>query len=182
MTTNAAGTATVWTTPGGDVTGPVNSSTVARLQGRDVSNAAPNSGEALIWNGVAWVPTVVNPPITEFYAVDPLNFQGSGSPITAGINLPDGATITGVTVFYEYTLLLGVINVNFSRKEFATGNTDVVSSGNSPLLGLGIQNIGLPVTVANALIDNSTYSYRITVSFSLPATQDIHGIRIQYTK
>ena len=39
MTTNAAGTATVWTTPGGDVTGAVNTSTVGRLQGRDVSNA-----------------------------------------------------------------------------------------------------------------------------------------------
>ena len=43
MTTNAAGTATVWTTPGGDVTGAVNASTVARLQGRDVSNTAPST-------------------------------------------------------------------------------------------------------------------------------------------
>lgn len=183
MTTNAAGTATVWTTPGGDVTGALNTTTVGRIQGRNVSNAAPNSGEALIWNGAAWVPTVITvPPTTQFYAVDPLNFQGSGSPITAGVNLPDGATIIGVTVYYEYTLLLGVISVDFSRKEFATGNTQNISIGGTPLLGLGIQNIGLPVNVANDLIDNSTYSYRITVSFSLPATQELHGIRIQYTK
>jgi hypothetical protein len=75
-----------------------------------------------------------------------------------------------------------VINVDFSRKEFATGNIQSISNGGTPLLGLGIQNIGLPVSVARDLIDNSTYSYRITVTFSLPATQDIHGIRIQYTK
>jgi len=182
MTTNAAGTATVWTTPGGDVTGALNTTTVGRIQGRNVSNAAPNSGEALIWNGAAWVPTVVNPPTTQFYAVDPLHFQGSGSPITAGINLPDGATITGVTVYYEYTLLLGVINVTISRKEFANGSIDNISAGGTPLLGLGIQNIGLGVNGAFDVVDNSTYSYRITVTFSLPATQEIHGIRIQYTK
>jgi len=182
MVTNPAGTATTWTTPGGDITGPLNTTTVGRIQGRNVSNTAPNSGEALIWNGAAWVPTVVNPPTTQFYAVDPLSFQGSGSPITAGINLPDGATITGVTVYYEYTLLLGVINVTISRKEFATGNIDNISAGISPLLGLGIQNIGLGVNGAFDVVDNSTYSYRITVTFSLPATQELHGIRIQYTK
>ena len=78
MTTNAAGTATVWTTPGGDITGPVNTTTVGRIQGRNVSNTAPNSGEALIWNGAAWVPgnvAVAIAPTTQFYAVDPALFS-----------------------------------------------------------------------------------------------------------
>jgi len=43
-------------TLGGDVTGDVGATTVARLQGRDVSAAAPGSNQVLKWNGSAWAP------------------------------------------------------------------------------------------------------------------------------
>ncbi len=74
MVTNAAGTASVWTTPGGDITGPLNTTTVGRIQGRPVSNTAPNIGDVLIWNGAAWAPAAVAvaPPTINFM---PLTLQ-----------------------------------------------------------------------------------------------------------
>jgi len=46
----------------GDVTGDVGSTTVARIQGRNVSNAAPSDGQALVWNASEsqWKPTTVS--------------------------------------------------------------------------------------------------------------------------
>jgi hypothetical protein len=129
LTTNAAGTATVWATPGGDVTGPVNTSTVGRLQGRDVSSAVPNLNDALIWNGTAWTPgnaAVAVAPTIQYCAIDPSAFQGlepsggadqtitglyqadntfisanqTGREIMAPVNLPHNATIQRITVYY----------------------------------------------------------------------------------
>jgi len=45
----------------GDVTGDVSSTTVVRLQGRNVSSAAPSDGQALVWDAAAsqWKPATV---------------------------------------------------------------------------------------------------------------------------
>lgn len=40
----------IWTSPAGDVTGPVGSETVTQIQGRAVSNAIPASGQHMVWN------------------------------------------------------------------------------------------------------------------------------------
>ncbi|MBA4058524.1 MAG: hypothetical protein C0490_27655, partial [Marivirga sp.] len=214
MVTNAAGTASEWTTPGGDVTGPVNTSTVGRIQGRDVSNAAPTTGDALIWNGTAWVPAAVTPsPVVAFYAVDPASFQalepggnnssilglfedgnstfvfakGSARQIMAPVNLPHGATVQSVTVYYAYSLLLGPITVNFYRKNLTGGANEALGTIVTPLIGIGVQS----ASVAGAtVVDNSTYSYRIHVTFTNllnvtdpgSALQRIYGVRIQYSK
>ena len=219
MTTNATGTATVWTTPGGDVTGAVNASTVARLQGRDVSNTAPVLNEALIWNGTAWAPgnaAGAIAPTVQYYAVDPAAFQalepnngtnsiglfttGNGSyvfakqntrEIMAPVNLPHGATVQSITVFYEYTTLLGLLafDVEFHRKPYAGGNQQL--SIVTPLLSLGVSSIGMPAIVGpNAVVDNSAYTYRVHVTFrNIPDLDDaaslaarIYGVRIQYSK
>jgi len=46
----------------GDVTGDVGSATVARIQGRNVSSAAPSDGQALVWSAAEsqWRPVTVN--------------------------------------------------------------------------------------------------------------------------
>ncbi len=52
-------------TLGGDVTGAIGETTVAGLQGRSMSAAAPASGDALLFTGTAWAPgraTAVIPP------------------------------------------------------------------------------------------------------------------------
>ena len=214
LVTNAAGTSAGWVTSAGDVTGPPGTSTVARIQGRDISNAAPSTGDALIWNGTAWVPTTVTPsPVVSFLAVDPSSFQGlepggnntsilglfednnstfvfakgPARQIMAPVNLPHGATVQSVTVYYEYSLLLGPIEINFYRKNFSGGANETLGTIFTPLIGLGVQ----AASVAGAtVVDNSTYSYRIHVTFTnllnvtdpALALQRIHGVRIQYSK
>lgn len=222
MTTNAAGTAAVWSTPAGDVTGPVSGSTVARIQGRDVTNTAPALNDALIWNGTAWAPgnaVVAVAPVTEYYAIDPSAFQGlepsggtdqtvtglyeadntfisanqTGTEVMAPVNLPHNATIQRITVYYlnEDLLLLGPIIVRFYRKNFTATANQQLTTLTIPynLLAPGNQNVDLPgIPPANAVVDNSTFTYRIHVIFADSAdgpgdaTQRIYGVKIEYTK
>ena len=216
MTTNAAGTAAVWSTSAGDVTGPVSGSTVARIQGRDVSTTAPILNDALIWNGTAWAPgnaAVAIAATIQFYAVDPSAFQplepsngtntiglfttgggsyvfakGNSRQVIAPVNLPHGATLQSITIFYEYTTLVGLLpfSAAFDRKPYAGGN-DVLSTV-APLLSLGTSSIGMP-GIAGQVIDNSNYTYRVHITFNnILDTNDanglarIYGIRIQYSK
>lgn len=44
---------------GGDLSGPLNNATVTRLQGRDLSSAAPTTDHVLTWNGASWAPAAV---------------------------------------------------------------------------------------------------------------------------
>jgi hypothetical protein len=54
-----------WSAFGGDVSGSTSVLTVTRLQGQPVSNSAPQTGQALVWSGNAWLPQTIG--------------QGSGS-------------------------------------------------------------------------------------------------------
>ncbi|HEY6393515.1 MAG TPA: hypothetical protein VIX89_19690 [Bryobacteraceae bacterium] len=51
-----------WNAPGGDIAGPIASATVTQIQGRSVSPAPPQSGQALIWNTNTnrWEPQAVS--------------------------------------------------------------------------------------------------------------------------
>ena len=189
---------------------------MGKIQGRDVSTTAPNLNDALIWNGSSWAPgnaAVAVLPTVQFYGVDPSSFQplepsngtnsiglftsgggsyvfakGNSRQIIAPVNLPHGATIQSITVFYEYTTLLGLLpfSLNFDRKPYAGGN-DVLSTV-APLLSVGTSSIAMP-GVAGHVVDNSTHTYRIHITFNnILDTNDanglarVYGIRIQYTK
>jgi hypothetical protein len=200
----------------GDVTGTVNASTVAKIQGRDVANTAPNTNDLLMWNGTAWVPQAVSvtAPTVQYLAIDPSAFQGleptngnnqttlglyqddntfvaangDGRQIMAPVNLPHGATINRITVYYSDLDVLGDFTIAFYRKPFA-GSNQSLSSRSTLLVTLGVQDFDLPaIAAANRVVDNSNYSYRVHVTFSAsgqgPALLDqrIYAIRIEYTK
>jgi len=219
MVTDVGGTDAQWITPGGDVTGSPANSTVSRIRNNPVASAAPAVGDALVWNGTAWTPTNVasGSPTTQYFAVDPSNFQGmqedgnkdaslglmegndgryvfafeDARSIMAPINLPHGAQIQSITVYYEITSILGVlspINVRFLQKPLLGGATiDLTNVVIAPLISIGItpQSQSFSHTV-----DNSSNSYRLLVKFSnfidadelSESTQRIYGVRIQYLK
>ena len=51
-----------WKTVGGDVSGPLNASSVVAIRNRPVSGAQPNAGQALIWDGSIWKPEFPGSP------------------------------------------------------------------------------------------------------------------------
>lgn len=55
--TGTVGNASV--TVGGDLVGPITGATVAKIQNRNISSAAPSAGQALVWGGSSWQPTTV---------------------------------------------------------------------------------------------------------------------------
>jgi hypothetical protein len=151
-------------------------------------------------------------PTTQYYAIDPSNFEGlepsnggnqtvlglyqddntfvspngDGRQIMAPVNLPHGAVITKVTVYYYDLDLLGDFTI--ARKPFAGAN-ETLSTRTTALVTVGVQNFDLPaIPVASRTVDNATYSYRIHVTFSAAGQapglldQRIYGIKIEYTR
>lgn len=51
-----------------DLGGTLENPKVIGLQGRPLSSVAPNFGEILTWNGIAWIPAAVSIPSTDGYA------------------------------------------------------------------------------------------------------------------
>ena len=195
MVTNGTATATQWVTPAGDVTGTVTGSTVARIQNRTVSITAPAVGEALVWDGTAWTPTNVagGSPTTQFYSIDPSDFQGlqpdgdkdaslglmetnnglyafsmlNSRTIVAPITVPHGATLQNITVYYEITNIIGIltpINVRLIQKSLSGGlNIDLTNVVIAPLLSFGVTSQSGSFTHT---VNNSTSSYRLLIRFS----------------
>ncbi|MCO7319847.1 hypothetical protein OKE80_11045, partial [Riemerella anatipestifer] len=63
----------------GDVTAAANNNitTVARIQGRNVANTAPASGQVLKWNGTAWAPAADDNTNTTYTAGTGLSLSGT---------------------------------------------------------------------------------------------------------
>ena len=219
MVTDAAGTDAQWVTPGGDVTGSPSNSTVTRIRNNPVSTATPAVGDALVWSGTEWIPTNITAgtPTVQYYSLDPSNFQGmqpdgdkdaslglmettngqyafsmnDSRTIVAPVNLPHGAVVQNITVFYEITNIIGLltpINVRMIQKSL-TGSTniDIGTVVIAPLLSLGVTSQSQSFTHT---VNNATSSYRLLIKFShlvdadqaSEATQRIYGVRIQYLK
>ena len=216
LVTNGAATSSQWVTPGGDITGPMNNAVVTRIQGNNVSTAVPNVGDALVWNGTEWTPLATSgTPSVQYLAVDPSDFaalmpnggqkEGTGllesnegqfvfamnesRTITAPVHLPDGAVVQSMILYYEYTLLLGIlgpVELTLVRKPLGGGASQVLATI-TPLLSIGVFSNSTTVTHT---IDNSVNSYRLIATFTnlsdadqaSEALQRIYGVRLQYLK
>jgi hypothetical protein len=198
LATNGTGTNTLWIDRGtlpsaGDVTGTLAATTVARIQGRNVSNTAPTNGQALIWNSTtsAWEPAAVTvAPTTQYYSIDPSGFQALQSGTTnnnmlglfesndsfviplnaareliAPVYLPHGAIITNISVTYVDNELTNM-RIALERKPFATAAAEI-GSFTTGLLTVAVTTDSFTVpVVADRQVDNNTYTYRIHVTFN----------------
>ena len=77
----------------GDVTGPLDNTTVGKIQGRNVANTAPTSNQVLTWNGTAWMPTSLTPA----QITDAQNVTAASNKVTLG-GTPVGASLQPFTI------------------------------------------------------------------------------------
>jgi hypothetical protein len=181
-----------------------------------VAAAAPNVGDALVWNGTAWTPLSTTGTATvQNMAIDPSDFAGlvpngtqdepvgilesndgqfafamnNARILVAPLRLPDGAEVQSMTLFYEYTILIGILGpleVTLVRKPLGGGASQILGTI-SPLLSIGVFNASTAITHT---VDNSTSSYRLIARFrntvdanqASQALQRIYGVRIQFLR
>jgi len=112
----------------GDLSGPLESPTVAKLQGYPVSNVAPAYGESLVYNGSQWTPTpsVYGSFVSRVTQTIPL--FSAGTPLAAAaevVSLSKGVSVesngTNLTRFTVATA--GVYELSFSAQLTLSGGT-----------------------------------------------------------
>lgn len=86
----------------GDLSGTATSTTVSRIQGRDVTNAAPTTNQTLTWDGSAWGPSDVlqlqGRPVANTAPTNGQQMRWNGTawvPATNTVTLSGGVTGTG---------------------------------------------------------------------------------------
>lgn len=172
---------------GGDLSGNYPNPTVDGIQGNSVSAAVPASGDALVWNGLAWTPTAgssaaFSPRLGNVAVVDAVNGNDATGSVngTAFLTVPAALTAIGAlgspgTVWVlpgTYTLAAGITIPNTcSIRGMSTQTTTIrwaasVPGGTATLLTMGentrVEDLTLQLTSVDATTD--------LVGISLPNT------------
>jgi hypothetical protein len=104
--------------------------------------------------------------------------QNNGACFGTGVNLPQGAKATVVTVFYSSGATSN-ISAKLNRKSFTDGNVDTIASktftDNTQARKMG----NLPITASLAGIDNLHFSYSLDIC--LGKNDGFESARIAYT-
>ena len=179
-----------------------------------VALGGTDAGKVLTWDGTQWLPALPVNAAPRYAMIDPAAFTNlrrsdkkdkdniimfddnstfvttikkrEGPFIIAPLNLPDGATIQQVTVYYMDRDAEDIL-LNIYRKT-PTGGNEAVISWTSSGSSASIQNVPLAPAGGREVIDNSNYSYRIVVRLdqsgdvttSDDATLRLYAVRVKY--
>jgi hypothetical protein len=154
---------------GGDVTGTAGATVVTKLRGRAVSDSAPSTGQALVWDGTSWMPTDQSgggggggAPTDAQYLVLSANATltnervlavasgeltktdgGAGSSLTLGL-----ATLASVTPG-EYGSALAIPKVTVDAKGRVSAIEEVAIGGNNAPTGAKYLTLAADATLTN---------------------------------
>jgi len=98
-----------------------------------------------------------------------LGVEADGIALVAAVDLPNGATITGVVVYGDAAAEAETFTL--ARSQLSAFGVDTIGTAN-----IGTED----TTLSNNVVDNSTYSYYIYTS-SLDTDDTVYGARISYT-
>lgn len=132
----------------GDLGGTPADPIVIGIQGNPVSNTAPGVGQAILWNGIAWIPSYVQ-------SSGNVVFQSGTITLTSGVGtVSSGITILSATSTKVYTQL--------TTPSGTLGNAYKVGSLVVGGLGTGSFTITAVNTSGSTVsTDNSTLNYTI---------------------
>lgn len=101
--------------------------------------------------------------------------------LTAPVNLPDGATITGATVWFFDNSGVGDLSANFLRRGFAGNGYGTIGSGGTAGASGAVQEIAL--TITPQAVNNGTNTYILSIYCNNwdGILTTVKGARITYT-
>lgn len=174
--TDATGAISSGSTAGGDLGGSYPNPSVAGLQGRGISNTAPNSGDVLGYNGTNWAPTPLtltgaaggdlrgnypNPSIRGFLGAT-MPITPPPQPVSGNVLMVDGGVWTAQPLAGDVTG--GANNTNLSRIQGHPLNATSPTVGQVLTFNsLGIWapgNVALPTnSITNAQLQHSSICF-----------------------
>jgi hypothetical protein len=181
--------------------------TAAAVTGLEAALASPASAAAPGGNGLAGTTQYLNIGMTEFDFIASANSGGAGQIqwqyffwggkqaiggtsgfVHAPINLPQGATITGFTLYMDAGNNAGDVNIRryaYPKGVFGNGTntgpgSDVVAHAHYDAFSTNRAWTGTLDAPASEAIDNSSYNYQVT-DLLLGTGMTLFGARIAFT-
>src|SRR5690554_1242396 len=127
----------------GDVTGPLDNTTVGKIQDHDVANTAPTNNQVLTWNGSAWTPTSLTPA----QITDAQNVTAGSNKVTLG-GTPQGASLQ------PFSIDVNEANLTLSNMGGKVTN-DQITPGSA---GQVLVTDGTTTSWQNPVDNNTTYT------------------------
>jgi len=122
-----------------------------------VSGASDNSYEYANWGGVR------------------MNSDGY---MTAPVHLPSGATVTGLTLYYNDASVASFIQLSLYQRIRGSGGMQIMATANS--VGSGGFGSTTDSSIISPTVNNASYDYVLRASWTTTSSVELYGAKITY--